>query len=216
MSKFNTLLVHVLDDNLREIGKPVRTKTYAQEVNYKKRMWAINHISDDVKIMDYKGITHCYVDANMADGVFHFINPRMLNLYGFTTEQEVELEEDKEDDNGNITKVKVKKKLQLPNAIAKPLDMCTRCGGRITIDARNQRDLNKRKTIDSFWGLDNSQVLLLIIMGIIAIGALGGVFYLIGQNQTLQEQLTRLTPPPVKQTTPTDFNPPTEIKQYVW
>lgn len=74
------------------------------------------------------------------------------------------------------------------------IDKCTSCGGKISYDARNVRDLLKRKTIDTFWGLDSSHILLLLVMGIIAIGAFGGLFYLLGQNQNLQQQLNKYLP----------------------
>lgn len=166
----NTMLIHVLDDNLKEIGKPVRTKTHAQEVSYKKRMWPLNHISDDVKITDSKGIIHSFVHANESDGTFHFITPMRMNLFDFESVEE---------------KIKVK-----------PIDMCAKCGDRISIDARNVRDLLKRKTIDTFWGLDSSHILLLIIMGIVTVGLLGFAFYEFGQTQTLQKQLNAYLPAP--------------------
>lgn len=183
MGNRNTLLVHVLDDNLKEIGKPIRAKTFHQEVSYKKRMWAINHISDDVKITDFKGITHTFVHANETEGTFHFITPKRMNLLDYTRTIEIDIDGEK-------------KKIPLSNYIAKPIDMCAECGDRITIDARNARDMLKRKTIDTFWGIDSSHILLLLIMGIIAIAGFGGIFYLLGQNQNLQTQLNKYLPPP--------------------
>lgn len=179
MAGRNQLLVHVLDDNLKEMGKPIRAKTHTQEVSWRKRMWAVNHISDDVKITDHKGISHAYVHANEADGTFHFITPKRLNLFDYTRTIDI----------GDT-------KHQLAEFIAKPIDMCAQCGDRITIDARNVRDMLKRKTVDTFWGIDSSHILLLLIMGIIAIAGFGAVFYLLGQVQNLQAQLNKYLPTP--------------------
>lgn len=85
-------------------------------------------------------------------------------------------------------------KTNLINEQGDIIDKCAQCGGKISIDARNVRDLVKRKTIDTFWGLDSSHILLLLVMGIIAIGAFGGLFYLLGQNQNLQTQLNKYLP----------------------
>lgn len=86
-----------------------------------------------------------------------------------------------------------------------PIDKCVKCNGRISIDAKNVWDLNKRRTISALFGQDTTFTLLLIIMGIIAVGALGFTFYLYGQNSTLQTQLTEyknLLNPAIKDVTP--------------
>ena len=70
-----------------------------------------------------------------------------------------------------------------------PIDRCSNCKGRISIDAKNNWDLNKRKTITSLFGTDTTFTILLIVMGIIALGAMGFAFYLYGQNNTLSSQL---------------------------
>lgn len=69
------------------------------------------------------------------------------------------------------------------------IDICKKCGNRISIDAKNVWDLMKRRTITAIWGIDNTFTLLLILMGIIAVGAIGALFYVIGENQTLQTQI---------------------------
>lgn len=84
----------------------------------------------------------------------------------------------------------------------KSLDMCGKCGDRISIDARNVRDLLKRKTINTFWGLDNSYVLLLMILGIGLVASIGAVFYLIGDLQTTHELLNKYLVPVPKPVTP--------------
>lgn len=74
-------------------------------------------------------------------------------------------------------------------------DKCVACDGKISIDAKNVYDLVKRKTINAIWGIDNSFFLLLIVVGIFAVGALGFAFYLFGQNTTLQNELRILKTP---------------------
>jgi len=86
------------------------------------------------------------------------------------------------------------RKVNLLDSKGDIIDKCAQCGGKISIDASNVRDLVKRKTISTFWGLDSSHILLLLVMGIIAIGAFGGLFYLLGQNQNLQSQLNKYLP----------------------
>jgi len=76
------------------------------------------------------------------------------------------------------------------------IDKCIQCGGPIGMDARNVYDLLKRKTITAIWGIDSSHIILLMIMGIVAIGAIAGIMYLIGQNTKLQEQLNKYLPAP--------------------
>jgi len=76
------------------------------------------------------------------------------------------------------------------------IDKCAECGNRISIDAKNTYDLLKRKTINAIWGLDQSHIVLLMILGIVALIALAGIFYLIGENKNLQTQLNKYLPPP--------------------
>jgi len=73
---------------------------------------------------------------------------------------------------------------------------CKKCGGSLTIDARNVRDLVKRKTISTFWGVDSMPIILMIVMGIIILGIFAFAFYLYSDNKakdatinTLKEQI---------------------------
>ena len=166
-TKSNRLICHILDSRRHEVGI-AKTHTYAQEFTYKKRSWPIDH--DSIPWIDKKGHCHLFVDVNEADGIYRFLEPRKLNL---DAGQECD-------------------KCGSPQ----PLDICSKCGDKITIDARNVRDLVKRKTIDTFWGLDQSHILIILVMGIIAIAAFGGLFYLLGQNQSLQQQLNKYLPTP--------------------
>lgn len=69
---------------------------------------------------------------------------------------------------------------------------CVACNGKISIDAKNTWDLLKRKTINTFWGVDSSHIVLLIIMGIVAMSAVAGIMYLVGANTKLTEQYNKL------------------------
>lgn len=176
----NTLVCHIMSGNTKEVGT-AKTKLYAQEFQWRKRMWAID--ADAIPWVDKKGISHLFVDVNESDGIIRFLEPRKLNLSA----------------PFNTTCPKCNEPLEFP-AIEAPIDLCGKCGDRITYDARNVRDLLKRKTIDTFWGLDSSHMILLIIMAIVAVGAMGGLFYLLGQNQKLQENLNKYLPSPVVKT----------------
>ena len=162
----NILLCHALDEFNREVGV-VKTKTYAQDFQYKKRVFPIDPSA--IPWIDKKGIAHFFVNINEADGLIRFLEPRRINLDGEPC-----------------------KTCGSPV----PLDLCTKCNGRITIDAVSVRNMVKRKTIDTFWGLDQSHIMIILIMGMLAIGAFGGAFYLLGQNQNLQQQLNKYLPTP--------------------
>lgn len=170
MTKKNNLICHIMHDMVNEVGI-AKTKVYAQEFKWKKREWPID--TNAIPWIDKKGTYHLFVDVNESDGTIRFVEPQKTNLDGEPCD-----------------------KCHSPI----PLDKCSKCGDRITIDARNVRDLVKRKTIDTFWGLDSSHIMLLLIMGIFAIGAMGGLFYVIGQLQSTQAQLAKYLPAPTSQT----------------
>lgn len=77
----------------------------------------------------------------------------------------------------------------------KPIDKCGECGGNISIDAQANRILNNKTIYKSFWGMDNSYVVLLLIMGIVAIILGAGLFYMIGENQKTQQILQKYLQP---------------------
>lgn len=87
-------------------------------------------------------------------------------------------------------------------------DKCKKCGGKMTIDAKNARDLTKRKTINSIWGVDSSHIMMLLIMGIVLMIMIMVVFYMYLENTKLNTKLqTYLTPPNVpRPVEPTDYN----------
>jgi len=129
----------------------VKVKLFAQEFQWKKRMWPID--KDATAWVDKKNNCHVFFDVNESDGTIRFLQPYKQNIID---------------------------------------DKCIECGGRISIDAKNTWDLLKRKTINALWGIDSSHIVLLIIMGIVCIGAIAGVMYLLGQNTKLTEQYTKL------------------------
>ena len=77
----NKLICHILDDNRKEVGQS-KGNTFDGQIKWKKREWNIAEQSkNDCYILDKKGITHCYVNVNQADGSLHFLTPKQLNLY---------------------------------------------------------------------------------------------------------------------------------------
>jgi hypothetical protein len=68
-------------------------------------------------------------------------------------------------------------------------DKCRKCGGKMFIDARNARDLVKRKTIEAIWGIDSTHIILLMLLGIAVLGAVGAVMYVINLNTQLQAKI---------------------------
>lgn len=147
------MICHVMDNLRNEVGS-AKTKVYAQEFQWKKRMWPIS--KEAVAWKDKKGVSHMFFDVNESDGTIRFLEPIKFNYRG--------------------------------------VDKCRKCGDRISIDARNTYDLLKRGTIKAIWGFDSSHITLLIIMGIMALGMLAGVFYLLGENRNLQGQLAKYLP----------------------
>lgn len=164
----NILICHVMNElpsGLKEIGF-VKAKTQNQEFSWQKRIYPIPKDALDAIWEDKKGISHLHVFVNESDGVYRWLTPEKLNQYFF------------DNDNGKT--------------VLKPLDTCVKCGGRITIDATNVRDLVKRKTVNAIWGIDNSFMLLLLMMGIVLVIMMGALFYIIGQWQASQQQLNIL------------------------
>lgn len=166
----NTLIAHIME-NRKEVGRK-KIKTYSDEIKWKKRLWAIsNQAREQGFIIDKKGITHLYIDVNLADKIYYFLSPTEKNLY----------------DHANA-----------------PIDKCGECGGNISIDAQAVRALVNKGNIISFWGRDNSYMLLLIILGIVVAIAIGALFFVLGeidskdkQIQTLTNQIIALARPPV-------------------
>lgn len=75
-------------------------------------------------------------------------------------------------------------------------DKCSACGGKISIDAKNVRDLTKRKTINAIWGLDQSHILIILISMMVCVILAGALFFVLGQLETTQTQLQKYLPQP--------------------
>lgn len=80
-------------------------------------------------------------------------------------------------------------------------DKCSACGGKISIDAKNVRDLVKRKTINAIWGLDQSHILIIMIAMIACVILAGALFFVLGQLETTQNQLAKYLPAPKQSST---------------
>lgn len=68
-------------------------------------------------------------------------------------------------------------------------DKCRKCGGKMFIDARNARDLVKRKTIEAIWGIDSTHIVLLIILGVMTMVTTFSTIYFANQTTALQQQI---------------------------
>lgn len=169
-AKNKTLIIHIQQNVKNGVGM-VKKKIYEQDFQWKGRAFPIDHNSI---IYDNKGVGHLYYDANSSDGVIRLLTPAQLNLID--------------------TSIQCEKCHRLA-----PIDKCNKCGGAITYDARNVRDLIKRKTLTTFWGLDQSHILLLLVMGIIMIGAFGGMMYMLGENQKINQAYTKLLEAQIKE-----------------
>lgn len=67
-SKSKVLLVHIMQNGNHEIAT-VKTKIYAQEVTWQKRLWPIDHTAF---VIDKKGIANFYIDVNESTGALRF------------------------------------------------------------------------------------------------------------------------------------------------
>lgn len=74
-----------------------------------------------------------------------------------------------------------------------PIDKCGECGGQISIDAQSHRIVNQKNIIKGFWGIDNSYMLLILLLGIICVILVGALFFVVGElnktNTVLQKYL---------------------------
>lgn len=168
----NTLIAHIMEEK-KEVGI-AKVKTYSDSIKWKKRLWAISEQArKEGFIIDRKGVTHLYIDVNLADKIYYFLTPTELSRY---------------------------------DLVHKPIDQCTKCGGKLSIDAMAQKALTNKGNIISFWGRDNSYVVLLLILAIGLILAVGAVFYMVGENQKTNELLKKyLVPLPTSNTVTAQF-----------
>lgn len=137
-NKKRILVVHIcklVNHQLVEIAKPIKTKIYEQSVTWNRKHWAI---IESRFMWDYDGIAHQYVDVNDVAVI----------------------------------------SWQKDHA-----DTCKKCGGKMTIDAREARTLGRRGIFQAIWGLDNTFTMLLIVLFIGAI-AMAGAFMWAYNNDT--------------------------------
>lgn len=66
---------------------------------------------------------------------------------------------------------------------------CRRCGGKMTVDAREARALGRRGIFHNIWGLDNTHVMLMLILIIGAMAMAGFGFYSYNQDTMHKTQL---------------------------
>lgn len=68
-------------------------------------------------------------------------------------------------------------------------DKCKKCGGRMTIDARQARELGKSRVFHAIWGIDSTHMILLIVIAVGAMAMAGFGVYYYGQDSTHNAQL---------------------------
>ena len=71
-------------------------------------------------------------------------------------------------------------------------DRCKKCGGKMTIDAMSNKQMNRKKIITAIWGLDNTHIMLLLIMGIVTLILGVVIMYMYGDNQQAHATITSL------------------------
>lgn len=78
-------------------------------------------------------------------------------------------------------------------------DNCRKCGGRMTIDARQARELGKSGVFHAIWGIDSTHMVLLVIFAIGMCASVGFAFYSYNQDtlhktqlESAQKEITRL------------------------
>lgn len=138
--KSKKLFVHVLQDGI-EVDKPIKTKIYAQSVEWNKRQW---FIYPPRFIYDHNGIAHQYVDVN------------------------------------DVSVLTWKKD---------HTDRCKQCDTKMTVDARQSRELGKRGVFHAIWGIDSTHLILLIVFAIGAIAMAGFAFWSYNQDTLHKTQL---------------------------
>lgn len=95
------------------------------------------------------------------------------------------------------------------------IDKCVECGNKIGQDAVNTRDLLKRKTVTALWGVDNSHIMLLMILAIGMVIMAGVILYMYGENQKMTAKLASLVPTPPSNTVHSNYSYQGEILSYV-
>lgn len=68
-------------------------------------------------------------------------------------------------------------------------DNCKKCGGKMTVDAKESRALGRRGVFTAIWGLDNTHIILLIIFAIGAMGMAGAFIWALNSDTQHKAQL---------------------------
>lgn len=68
-------------------------------------------------------------------------------------------------------------------------DNCRKCGGKMTVDARQSRTLGRNGIFHAIWGLDSTHMVLLVILAIGAMAMTGLAFYSYNQDTLHKTQL---------------------------
>jgi hypothetical protein len=68
-------------------------------------------------------------------------------------------------------------------------DRCKKCDGKMTVDARQSRELGKRGVFHAIWGIDSTHMILLIVFAIGAVAMAGFGFWSYNQDTLHKTQL---------------------------
>jgi hypothetical protein len=68
-------------------------------------------------------------------------------------------------------------------------DNCKKCGGKMTVDSRESRALGRRGVFQAIWGLDNTHIILMIVLLIGAMGMAGAFMWAFNDNTKHQAEL---------------------------
>lgn len=86
--------------------------------------------------------------------------------------------------------------LSLIDSKGELIDKCGECGGQISIDATAHRIALNKTIYKSFWGIDNSYMLLLLIMAIVCVILVGALFFMVGEANKTNTLLQKYLKPP--------------------
>lgn len=68
-------------------------------------------------------------------------------------------------------------------------DKCKACGGKMTVDAQESRKLGRRGIFNAIWALDNTHIMLMVVLLLGAMGMAGAFFYFFNQDTLHKTQL---------------------------
>jgi hypothetical protein len=150
------------EDSIHEIAV-VKTRVYNTEFVWNKRTWPID--PEAIPWVDKKGVNHFFVSVNESDGIIRFMKPMKHNLL-----------------NGELCD-----KCGCP----KPLNQCEKCGGKISYDAQSVKSLVNKNTHQKYWGVDNSHIMIILVLGIVLLIMGVAIMYMYGETQKLNAQIVK-------------------------